>query len=63
MVEESKQPSLTVDSLSGRFRSKKDIYIYLTVHCKVTLLIYLVGIFLPSYSKTKMSFIKKMIKG
>lgn len=36
-MEKATHHTLRVDQLSGRFRSKRDLYEYLTVHCKICL--------------------------
>ena len=53
------------EELLSRFRSKIDLYKYFTISCKLQLsfnFLLIVGLYLPSYDFTKLSFIRAILQ-
>ena len=54
------------EELLSRFRSKVDLYKYLTLQSKISFILgysHIVGLFLPSYEFTKLAFIRAILQG
>ena len=54
------------EELLSRFRSKVDLYKYLTLQSKIFMILsysLIVGLFLPSYEFTKLAFIRAILQG
>ena len=61
---QSQLTRIRAEELLGRFRSKEDLYKYMTNQSKILTnlnLILLVGLYLPSYHGTKVGFIKALL--
>ena len=56
--------NIKAEELLARFRSKEDLYRYMTNQCMIIYLmikIIIVGLFLPSYAATKIVFLRSIV--
>ena len=56
--------NIKAEELLARFRSKDDLYRYMTNQCKIIysmIKIAIVGLFLPSYAATKIVFLRSIV--